>query len=109
MGNPLDPNDPAYQNALCQSVNFDQDSDNDPNSPSFNTWMLHIGEAQGKAIKLLHESCQKGSPFVLHGEVKKAMGLESSSRVRDSFKGKTSESLWGTLIIRERDTLRLNI
>lgn len=35
--------DPGYYQALCQSVNFDEDSDNDPNSTTFNTWEMING------------------------------------------------------------------
>ena len=37
------PGDGTYFNALCQSVNFDEPSDNDPNSPSFNAYAIISG------------------------------------------------------------------
>ena len=37
------PGDPNYFDALCTSVNFDEPSDNDPNSPTFNSYAIITG------------------------------------------------------------------
>ena len=37
------PGDGTYFNALCTSVNFDEPSDNDPNSPTFNNYAIISG------------------------------------------------------------------